>query len=98
LENKLSVSAVSMVEVLGYHKLQPRENTALDIIFSGLTVSYPAPEVFQTAIELRPQSGMSLGDALIAATAIYHNFSLATHNTEDFEWIDSLQLLDPLQA
>jgi len=98
LENKLSVSAVSMVEALGYHKLEPREKTALNIIFSEMTVLYPGSDIFQTAIELRQQRAMSLGDVLIAATAIYHNLPLAIHNTEDFEWIDSLQLLDPLQA
>jgi toxin FitB len=41
---------------------------------------------------------MSLGDALIAATAIYYNLTLATHNTQDFERIQPLKVLDPLQS
>ena len=97
LENELSVSAVSMVEALGYHKLKPREKTALDTIFSMLTILYPSPEVFQTAIELRQQRAMSLGDALIAGTALYHQMTLATHNLKDFEWIESLVALDPMR-
>ena len=97
LENKLSVSAVSLVEALGYHKLKPREKTALEMIFSELTILYPTPEIFQTAVELRQQRVLSLGDALIAATAIYHDLPLATHNTKDFNSIKPLKLLDPLQ-
>jgi len=98
LENKLSVSAVSLVEALGYHKLNSREKTALETIFSELIILYPTPEIFQTAVELRQQHALSLGDALIAATAIFHDLTLATHNTKDFERIKSLKMLDPLHA
>jgi len=36
-------------------------------------------------------------DALIAATALHHDLSLATHNATDFGWIKSLTILDPLK-
>jgi predicted nucleic acid-binding protein len=98
LDNKLGASAVSLVEALAYHKLKPREKTALETIFSELTIYYPTPEIFQTAVELRQGRAMWLGDALIAATAIYHGLTLATHNTQDFERIKALKVLDPLQA
>ena len=98
LDNKISVSAISLVETLGYHKLMPKEKSALETIFSGLTILYPTPEIFQTAIELRQQHPMSLGDTLIAATALYHNLLLATHNTEDFKWIKMLTTVDPLET
>jgi predicted nucleic acid-binding protein len=39
---------------------------------------------------------MSLADALIAATALEHGLSLATHNIQDFTWIENLSLFDPL--
>ncbi len=32
----------------------------------------------------------------IAATAIAHNLTLVTHNTDDLRWIYRLELLDPL--
>ncbi len=96
-ENKPAVSAISLVEALGYHKLKAEDKAALEIIFSELTVLYPTPEIFQTAIELRQQHAMSLGDALIAGTAIYHGLTLATHNTKDFERIKLLKIVDPLQ-
>jgi predicted nucleic acid-binding protein len=98
LENRLFVSAISLVETQGYHKLTPKEKDALDVIFSELIVIYPTPEVFQTATTLRQQRAISLGDALIAATALNLNLPLATHNTEDFTWIESLSVVDPMQA
>lgn len=97
LDNKVSVSAISLVESLGYHKLKPREKTALETIFSELITYYPTPEIFQTAVELRQERAMSLGDALIAATAVYHGLTLATHNTKDFERIKSLKVVDPIR-
>jgi predicted nucleic acid-binding protein len=39
----------------------------------------------------------SLGDVLIAATALNVNLTLATHNPIDFSWIKSLAVFDPLQ-
>lgn len=97
LDHTPSISAVTLVEVLGYHKLKPAQKQELENFFSNLNVLYPSEEVFQIAIELRPQRSTSLGDALIAATAIYHNLSLATHNTEDFQWIELLTTVDPLE-
>lgn len=93
---KPAVSAVSLVETLGYHKLKVEEKAALEAFFAELTILYPTPEIFQTAITLRQHRALSLGDALIAATALHHNLTLATHNAKDFEWIESLSLVDPL--
>ena len=98
LDNEISVSAISLVETLGYHNLKPKEKSALVTIFSELIILYPTPEIFQSAIDLRQQRALSLGDALIAATALYHGLALATHNTKDFGWIESLEVLDPLEG
>jgi predicted nucleic acid-binding protein len=42
----------------------------------------------------RPNPSLSLPDALIAATAIHHNFVLVTRNTKDFVDLP-LDLYDP---
>lgn len=97
LDNAPSVSVVSMVEVLGYHGLKSGEKTELENFFSRLNVIYPAAAEFQRAIELRQKHAMSLGDALIAATALTHDLTLATHNTKDFAWIKALDVFDPLE-
>lgn len=96
-EQNFAVSAISVLEVLGYHKLQAREKTELEILFSQLTVLYPDPEIFRLAINLRQERKISIGDALIAATALHEEMVLATHNTADFSWVDGLSIIDPLK-
>ncbi len=39
---------------------------------------------------------MSLGDAIIAATALEHYQTLVTRNIKDFDWIEGLKVIDPL--
>lgn len=96
-ENRPVVSAITVVEVLGYHKLKTEEKKVLENLFAELSVVYPSVGIFLKAIELRQQRNISVSDALIAATAIFHNLTLATHNISDFNWIDSLELIDPLE-
>lgn len=96
-ENKPVVCAVTLVEVLGYHNLKAEEKDVLENLFAELSVIYPSAEVFQKAIELRQQRNVTLGNALIAATAIFHNLTLATHNLSDFDWADGLDSMDPLE-
>ena len=91
-----AVSVVSKVETLGYHKLDTDEQTFLEEFFGAATVLPVSQNVVEEAIQLRQKRNMSLGDALIAGTAISHGLRLATHNTGDFDWIDGLEVFDPL--
>ena len=97
IENTPSVSAITVVEVLGYHKLKAEEKVELENFFNNLRVLYPTAEVFQHAVALRQKHSISLGDSLIAGTALHYNLPLATHNTQDFTWISSLELVDPIR-
>ena len=90
------VSAASYVEVLGYHKLSESEAALLRQFFSVTTMLPIDQDVLDQAVHLRRQHKMSLGDALIAATAMVHRLPLVTHNVADFDWIDGLAVLDPL--
>ena len=96
-DNLPKVSIITWVEVLGYHRLTEAEKTALAALFESLDILYPTPFTFKTAVQLRQQRKLSLGDSLIAATAIEHGLTLATHNTVDFVWIENLALADPLK-
>jgi toxin FitB len=95
-ENNPFVSAVSYVEVLGYHKLSVADRRDLEDFFSALPMLSISSLVLDEAVRLRQIRKMSLGDALIAATALAHQLTLVTHNTKDFEWVTGLALLDPL--
>jgi predicted nucleic acid-binding protein len=49
------------------------------------------------AIETRLNHKLSLGDAIIAATAINHKLTLVTRNIKDFEKVKHLKLLNPFK-
>jgi predicted nucleic acid-binding protein len=95
LDQLPSVSVVSKIETLGYHRLTQEHKAGLLKLFSCLTILYPSQHTYEIAIDLRQRRKMSLGDSLIAATAVEYGVLLATRNTTDFVWIDNLTLLDP---
>ncbi len=90
------VSVISKVETLGYHGLGENEKRFLQEFFDAADVLSASQSMIDAAIRLRQQRRMSLGDALIAGTALSHGLPLATHNTEDFAWIEELEVVDPL--
>jgi hypothetical protein len=95
-ENAPVVSAVSYVEVLGFHQLTLDEKVLLEAFFAATVVLPITQAVLDQAVLLRQQRRMSLGDALVAASARVGNHTVVTHNTKDFIWIDGLTVFDPL--
>ncbi len=94
--NTPAVSAVSQVEVMGYYKITERELRYFGLFFAAAPVLNVSEAVIHKATELRQQKKMTLGDALIAATALVHQVTLVTHNTKDFVWISASTVRDPI--
>lgn len=92
-----SVSIVSKIEVLGYHRLSFIEKNQFENIFDNLTVLPVTKTIADCAISLKQQQKMTLGDALIAATALEHQLTLVTRNIKDFQWIDGISMIDPIK-
>lgn len=88
-------SAVSYVEVLGYHLLTAAEAEPLEEFFANTLLLGLGPAVLDEAVKLRRQRKMTLGDSLVASTARLHGCTLVTRNTKDFDWIPGLKLFDP---
>jgi predicted nucleic acid-binding protein len=93
-----AISAIRYVEVLGYHKLTEAERTMLEGSFASAMVLPIGDEVLTKAVRLRQTRKMSLGDALVAATALVHGRTLVTRNVRDFEWIPGLSVFNPLAS
>ena len=93
----LAASAVSRIEVLGYHSLEADKEKDFKDYFASIHVLEMNSEVVERAIWLRQQRNIGLGDAIVAATALVHELTLATRNTKDFKWITSLILIDPFE-
>ena len=95
-DNSPLVSVISYIEVLGFHGLKDPERGLLEEFFAVAAVLPLSDPVVQRAIRLRQQRRMSLGDSVVAATALVHRLTLVTHNAADFQWIGELPVLDPL--
>ena len=91
-----SVSAVSVVEVLGYHKLSAADQAHFESFFAAAKVLPLSDAVVARAVTIRQSRGMFLGDALIAATALVYGLELLTRNVKDFAGVSGLSVIDPL--
>jgi len=91
------VSAVSVVETLGYPELPADKRQYFEDVFRLQRILPITAAVINRAVALRQQKRMKLGDALIAATVLEAGLPvLVTRNTKDFVHITGLQLENPL--
>ncbi len=94
-EHTPAVSALSYLEVLGYHRLTEQQRQYFEEFFQLAQVLPIAQDVLTQAATLRQQRRMTLGDAVIAGTALVYELILITRNVDDFRWITELNLLNP---
>ena len=96
-EQPAVITTISIIETLGYHKITTEDTEKLQLIIDTATIVDLSREIVNLAIKLRLQKNIALADAIIAATALYYDFELATNNEDDFKGIDKLQLINPLK-
>lgn len=95
IDANLSTSIVVRIEVLGFNG-DPTEMQRLVAFLSLADLFYIDDAVAEKTIELRKvYRKLKLGDALIAATALVHDFSIVSRNTKDFEHITGLECVNP---
>lgn len=94
----MHISSITKLEVFGYHKLKEKEEIALEALLENMAILPIMDETIDDAIQLRQQKSMSVGDAIIAATALKYGLTLATRNTGDFSWIEGLTLVNPFDV
>ena len=92
-----AASVVSVIEVLGYHQLTPTQRDYFEQFFAATHQLPVTPAVVAQAVLLRQRRRMSLGDAIIAATAMTSDLELQTHNLADFGDLPDLRASDPLK-
>jgi predicted nucleic acid-binding protein len=93
-----SVSEISYLEVLGFPRITPLQIQLFNEFFASAPMLAIDRPILDRAVSVRQQRRMSLGDAIVAATALVHDKTLVTRNTADFRWIAGLRLLDPFAA
>jgi len=88
----LFLPTVVVVEFFGFSKMSAEAMSAFEILLPYFTV---VPLVYETALlaaKLRAFPKLSLGDSIIAATALSTNSTLVTRNLRDFKKIPSLEI------
>jgi predicted nucleic acid-binding protein len=93
---EIHVSQITRVEVLGFSGLTPEQYNAYELLLADMIHHVVSSGVIDSAVGLRRQRKMSLGDALIAATALIHGLKLITRNVRDFQWIPGLSIVNPI--
>lgn len=86
------LSVITRIEVLGYNGSQEEMNQAAEFIQDSIVVGLEEAIILRT-IALRKLLKIKLPDAVIAATALVHNITLLTRNTDDFKNIPGLSVV-----
>lgn len=98
IDKDIAHASITKIEALGFSRIHANELLLLETLFEE---SYNLPlteDIVERAIKLRQAKSMSLGDAIIAASALEHDYELWTANEEDFVHIDGLRLHNPLKS
>jgi hypothetical protein len=94
------IASVTKIEVLGFPgfaRLDSERQDKLQKIVASLTVLPLDEMVIKRAITLRQKRKMSLGDTIIAATALVFDLPLVTCNYDDFKHIANLHIINPMK-
>ena len=90
-----NLSVITKIELLGWKFPNPNKS---DISYAFVDQSnlFPLSEdIVNKTIELRQRYKIKLPDAVIAATAIVHDFTLISRNDKDFSNINELSYFNP---
>ena len=91
IDDQINISAINKIELLGFSNV---EQHLID--FVGFAEIYHLDDkIIDQTIELRKKYKIKLPDAIIAATAIVHNFTLISRNSSDFLKITELNYINP---
>lgn len=94
-ESNSFFSSISKIEVLGFHQITEEQIIYFSEIFKLLKVLPVEHQVIDQAVSLRQQRKITLGDSVIAATALLNNLTLVTRNVDDFSHIPNLNIENP---
>ena len=92
---ELYISSMTYIEALGF--VFPSQDAEREVaeICENLDRFFLTKEIERKTIHIRKSKKIKLPDAIIAATAILHDLTLVTCNSDDFKNIPELKILNP---
>lgn len=93
--NIASISAITEIELLCWKTATERDlKVVKDFIEDSIVFELEAA-IKNKTVEIRRHQKIKLPDAVIAATALDHNLTLITRNTDDFKSVPGLNVFNP---
>lgn len=92
------ISVITYIELFSSNNIAIEEYQQLKR-FADMTTVHPVNlSIAAETITIRKKYKIKPPDAVIAATAIVHNFTLITRNVSDFKLIDNLKSINPYEV
>lgn len=92
----ISHASITKIEALGFSMIPANELLILSALFQESYNLELTNSIIDRAVQLRQAKRISLGDSIIAATALEHGLELWTANDGDFKHIEGLKLVNSL--
>lgn len=93
INDNFNVSVINRIEILGHESATKELIDVMDLA----NTQQLTEDVEKQTINLRKQKKIKLPDAIVAATALVHDFVIISRNTKDFQNIDGLVCVNPYE-
>ena len=90
-----NISVISKIELLGWAYPNPGDYLKMQQFADKADVYMLTDEIINQTILLRKNFKIKLPDAIIAATALVHDFTLISRNAGDFKKLPTLKFINP---
>lgn len=95
-DEALRASVITKIEILGFNAL-PQEEVKMIEFLNYADILSLNDNIVERTILLKKTIKMKTPDAIIASTALIHNFTLITNNTADFRRVEGLKIFNPYE-
>ena len=89
-----NISVITQIELLCWQTDQTTAQAVQGFIADSVVLGI-SPSVVAQCVNLRKGKKIKTPDAIIAATALAHDYTLVTNNEKDFTGIESLKIVNP---
>ncbi len=89
-----NISVITQIELLCWQTDQTTAQAVQGFIADSVVLGI-SPSVVAQCVNLRKGKKIKTPDAIIAATALAHGYTLVTNNEKDFTGIESLKIVNP---
>jgi predicted nucleic acid-binding protein len=96
IDGQFYVSVINKIELLGFADITKNEELKFQELINAANMLGLDDEIANRTIEIRKVYKTKLPDAIIAATALVHALAIITRNTKDFDKIEGLEVMNPI--